>query len=357
MSSPVRLSLLLALTLSLFLPLACSSEDDGRAPPTGGGGSSSRAGSSGKGGAVASLGGAGAGHEDPSGGAPLGEGGGSARAGESNIGHLGGMGVTMAGAPPIAAPECDIEASWGDSTPLAGLSTAEADETLLALTPDERTLVFTRDESLFVADRASVAQDFGTPVELTLPAGYTHEHGLALHPDGLALVVVGELGETFAEVTRATRSGAFIAEADATRFAAIAQHVMYTGGEVAGPVLSSDGSTFFFTRLKGGSSNVHRASGSPELFMRDAPEDSAISGSAAAYKLTQSLSADGRTLFFYDEGEGESAGLWSRAPGAPFVHRAAFPGMKSVFAAAGCARIYGTRELEGSLDIVIETAE
>lgn len=344
----------LVFLVTVLVPLACASDDDGRAPPAGGGGSS-RAGSAGKPADLAGAGGWG-GEGSGEGGGSAAEGGGES-AGDANIGHLGGMGVSMAGAPPKVPAECDITASWGSTTPLGGVSTADADEQLLALTHDELTIVYTRDGVLMLADRASAEQDFGAAVTLTLPAGYTHRHGLALKPDGLGLIVVAEQGEGFAEVTRVARSGAFGAQADVTRFSGIAQNVMFTGGEVAGPVLSSDGGTFFFARLKGGSSNVHRATGSPELVMRDAPEDSVISGSVGAYKLTQSVSADGRTLFFFDEGEGYSAGLWSSSSGAPFVTRATFPGLESVFAPAGCARLYGTREVEASLDVVIETPE
>lgn len=338
----------LGLTLGLAWPLACSSGDDGRAPPAAAGtrstGRSGSSGSEGSGAGADALGG----NESDAGGL----------AGDGNIGHLGGGGsLSIGGAPTFDDPVCDVQAAWGNPTSLAVISTPEADERLLSMTHDELTIVFTRGEVPMVADRAAASDDFGTPVTLALPAGFGHEHGLALHPDGLGLVIVSDDGG-FADVGRAARRGGFDGVPSSARFDSLAVNALQYGAGLSSPVLSASGTSLYFTQVGASSSTVFHAQGTTKFPVPAMSEDLVtLGGTDGDLRLTLSVSADERTLFFFDEALGHAAGLWSSAPGAPFYELAEFPGLQSVFTGLGCSRLYGTRMVGGSLDVVLEARE
>jgi hypothetical protein len=69
-------------------------------------------------------------------------------------------------------------------------------------------------------------------------------------------------------------------------------------------------------------------------------------------KLTQSLSADSRTLFVFDQALGHVVGYWSAGARAAFTEPVPLPGLLSAFTSVGCDRLYATLSLDGSLDIV-----
>ena len=338
----------LVLALGAVAPLSCSSGDDGHAPPAGAGTPNA-----GHAGASAATGTGASGGEDVGGGAATG-----GAAGAANIGHIGGGGsLSIGGAPAVDDPICKAEASWGDPVSLAVVSSADADERLLSLTHDALTIVFTRDDVPMVADRAAASEDFATPVPLLLPAGYSHEHGVALHPDGLGLVVVSHSGG-LADIERAARSGAFDGAPSVARFVQLSDNALQYGASLSSPVLSASGTSLYFTQVGASTSKVFHAQGTTLFPVPAMPEDLVtLGGMDGDLKLTLSVSADERTLFFFDEALGHAAGLWSAAPGAPFYELAEFEGLQSVFTDSGCNQLYGTRMVGGSLDVVVEALQ
>lgn len=338
MSPTVRLGWLL---VALAAPLACGSEDKppglGEGASSGSSGTSSRSGSS-----SSSRGGE----------SPVGEGGGSQALGGASdgppIGEVGGEGIYVGegGAPPNPATICSRDAEWV-TTPLEGVNTA-ADERLLAMTPDERTLVFSRDDALFVLDE-------GQATAVTLPPGYTHTAGVSLTADGLSLIVVAEDGSRFAEVSRSSRAMTFADAPSTTRFTLLNNGQVTSGDVFSSPALSVDGSSFYYTARKGPSvAYVYRAYGAQlaDVEMQDPVTLGTEDGDA---KLVVSVSADERTLFVLDEAVGYVTGLWSATPAAEFSGAVPFEGFATVVTSLACDRIYGTIEIEGSLDIVTGT--
>jgi hypothetical protein len=269
---------------------------------------------------------------------------------------LGGS-LAIGGAPVYDPALCDIAAIWGNAKPVMGVSTA-ADERLLGMTHDVLTVVFSRDDVLMVADREGAGDDFGAAVPVTLPQGYTFERGVALHPDGLGLVIVSALGERFADLTRAARSGDFTGALETERFQDLSENARQLGGGLSSPVLSASGRSLYFTQIGSTTSKVFRTQGTTRFAIPAMPEDLVtLGGNDGNFKLTRSVSADERTLFIFDEALGHAAGLWSAAPGAPFYELATFPGIDGVFTDSSCSQRYGTLDTGGSLDIVLETAE
>jgi hypothetical protein len=326
---------------------ACSSKDDERAPP--GAAGTHHVGSSGSAGAAESAGGA----ETSLGGAPMAEAG--QGGGDPGGLDLGGS-LAIGGAPIYEEALCARAASWDNPVALSGVSTPQADERLLSMTHDALTLVFTRDDVLLVADRASTADDFATAAPVTVPSGYTHARGVALHPDGLGLVLVSELADELGEVTRAARGGDFDGPLETARFEALSENAVQYGEGLSSPVLSATGTSLFFTRIGGNASKVFHTQGSAAFAIPTMPEDLVtLGGQDGDFKLTLSVSADERTLFFFDEALGHAAGLWSAAPGAPFYDVALFPALSGIFTDADCSHLYGTSDSSGSLDVVVET--
>ncbi|HYQ16104.1 MAG TPA: hypothetical protein VEQ58_10105, partial [Polyangiaceae bacterium] len=59
--------------------------------------------------------------------------------------------------------------------------------------------------------------------------------------------------------------------------------------------------------------------------------------------------------FVLDEALGHVVGLWSATPAAELTQAVQLSGLESAFMNEGCSRLYGSRVLATSLDVVIET--
>lgn len=270
------------------------------------------------------------------------------------IGQIGGnFAEPMGGAAPISPPQCDPDASWGHAMAIEAIDT-EADERLLAMAPDELTLVFARDEALFVVDRWTVAAEFANATALMLPSGYDADRGLALTANGLSLVLVSDDGAAFAEISRVSRQVGFRSQPNAARFAAVNDARTFSGGELSSPAISEDGKTFFYVEQRGGRSDVWRATGAA-LDERTKLDSVTLGGDEGMAKLTLSVSTDERALFVFDEALGHAVSLWSTTPAGAFTQAVPLPDLESAFANADCSRLYGTRASGPSLDIVIES--
>jgi hypothetical protein len=338
----------LGLGLATIALAACGSDDKTPPPPASGSAGSSQAGAGNRSGsgnaggdAAAAAGGV---EQQPEGGS-----GGSGPI----FGSIGGeFQEAEGGAPPNPPPRCDPATEWGNPVALANLSTPGADERLLGMTADERTLVFARDAQLYVADRDDATEDFAAPIEVVLPLEYGFENGLSLSADGLTLLVVKQDKLGFADISRTARGKTFDGSPSVSRFGLV-NGVLTMSGVVAWPALSADG-TLVLTRLEGTDQTGFRIRG--EKFDDAVRIDSSTFGAVdGKHKLSQSLSSDARTLFFFDEDVGHAAALGSTTPRAAFTLRMELPGLLSAFASEGCERLYGTLEVDGSLDLVVET--
>jgi hypothetical protein len=122
-------------------------------------------------------------------------------------------------------------------------------------------------------------------------------------------------------------------------------------GLLSSPVLASDDRVLILTRIEGPGMSVLEISG--DRF--DAAEQLYPGGLTAhdgKLKLTQSLSADSRTLFVFDEALGNVVGYWSAGERAAFTQAVPLPGLLAAFTSANCDRLYATVMVDGSLDIV-----
>jgi hypothetical protein len=316
---------------------ACSSDANG--PSAGSGGSSATAGGSA---GNASSGGS---HHGASGGSHNNEAAGAGEGGEAGSvsGEGGAAGEepgTVVVVPPAACPET---ASWMGATPLASVSTT-ADERLLSITADELDIAFLRDGAPYVAHRASTKDDFDAGTAVSLPAGYQADAGVALSADGLTLVLVSSDGQSFASLSRATRTDAFGDTPDPSAFQALNARAVQTLEHFAAPVLAPDGKSFVFSAFTLGQFGISVVYESlwakTEWDMPRHISQDLFDGSADKRPLPTGLSSDSRTLFYFDEAQSKELARFRDRPDAPLYDTIDLGALNGATPNLGCNRLY-----------------
>jgi hypothetical protein len=250
------------------------------------------------GGANASAGTAGrAGHSS---GADGGEGGvsSSGTAGEAGSVDIG------TGRPPIAPSVCSETAKWSGASSVDPVSSA-ATETLLSVTPDELDLAFLRGTALYVAHRMEAGASFSVGSPITVPSGWSVAQGAALSPDGKRLLLVSDPDQKeLGELTRPSRDSVFGGDVDESAFAAVNQDAIYTGKLYAYPVVSPGDDQLFFNSafpMGGSTVVVSTRSGSDAWSAPVKLTGVLLDGESKARRLPSGVSADARTLFYFNE--------------------------------------------------------
>ncbi len=210
--------------------------------------------------------------------------------------------------PPLDAGPgvCSQSATWGANQAVS-VSTAQAD-LLGAVTGDELTIAWmTAQGAVLYADRTSTSSAFGAPQTLS---GAIALDQVALSADGLTMIVVSQDRSSLAQTTRSSRSAAFSTTLDTTPFAQLDPPPTEgdsgtSQGLFADPVLSSDGQLLYYSQTGVNVYTMHEsyrpgASGAwPQG--RVLIEQALVATSLSARRRPSGLSADGRTLFFWDE--------------------------------------------------------
>lgn len=221
--------------------------------------------------------------------------------------------VTGPGQEPASPPLCPADASWADATSVPGVSTPGGDERLLAITPDELTLVFKRDGAVLVAERASADADFQTLLSQSVPVGYDVDLGVAISSDGLLLILTQEGASGFAEFTRASRSVAFDATPNDAPYEVINSLSMMAGVDLSHPVIAADNTELWWVEGRAESS-VWMAAFEGETIARGSQVGCnslgctlMLDGYGGARKLLTGLSEDRRTVFLVDDLSGQQS--------------------------------------------------
>lgn len=324
--------------LGLVLAVACSGGADDRRPAMPAEGGSSNGGKGARpttGGSSAAEAGA-AGEGQPQGGSSSGEGG----AGDGGKGII----YEIGGAPDQAPPGvCEPEMMLGAEQPQdAGVESV----TLLAMTPDERTVVFTTGSEktllLHVADRTS-AQDAFVNAGFTLPEGFEVESGVALSSDGRQLILVRWDQSGFGMLSRVARGDAFQGDADLNPFAKINAAKPMSGRSVGWPVLSSDSKTLYFLSYFGQGLVVQSERDENGVFdLGTEIDEFTLGGQEGAYKQLNGLSFDQRAIFFFDEETQHQMALFRSRPGAPFYDPMDLGERRGMAPNEGCTRLYSS---------------
>lgn len=225
--------------------------------------------------------------------------------------------LEIGGSAPMAGPAmCSELAKWTTPSALDGVSTA-ATETLLSVTLDELDLAFLRADVLYVAHRKSQSAAFGAVAPITLPAGWTAKQGAALSADGKRLVLVSDPDQRkLGELARASRDQTFSGDVDESAFEGVNQDAVYTGRIYAAPVVSAgDDQLIFNSTFPNSASTVvysTRTGGSAWSAPRQL-QANLLDGDSSTRRLPTGLSADGRTLFYFNEETMLEEGRWRTA--------------------------------------------
>jgi hypothetical protein len=291
----LRSPALVVFCLGLFATAsACSSDADHPAGISSGG--DEQAGSA-HAGASANAGSAGrAGHPSTDGGeGGTSAGGSGGDAGEADVGP---------GRPPIPPSACSETAKWSGASNIDPVSSA-APEALLSVTADELDLAFLRGTALYVAHRAQASAAFSIGSPIAIPSGWSAAQGAGLSPDGKRLVLVSDPDQRkLGELTRASRDAVFGSEVDETAFAGVNSDAIYTGKLYAYPIVSpGDGQLFFNSSFPMGSSTVvvSTRSGADAWGAPVKLTTLVLDGAVNARRLPSGVSADERTLFYFNE--------------------------------------------------------
>jgi hypothetical protein len=218
--------------------------------------------------------------------------------------------------PPAAPGACEPGATFGAGRAVAIM--ADAGDPLVSITPDELTVLFTHLTSVgeaMIADRADVADDFGTPV----PVGI--DGVVALSPDGLR-VVVRAFDGTLQEAARSAPGEDFGAPAEGD-FALINADAAENGATVSSPVIAPDDRTLYYLRVSPDSADyplhVSTRSGSGAWPVGTAVEACELKSFQGFDPVPTGVSSDGLTLFFWDSFYATARAAFRQSAGGPFV--------------------------------------
>jgi hypothetical protein len=246
--------------------------------------------------------------------------------------------------PPVIEPaSCDLNATWKSPTPALDLSGAGS-EVLLSLTPDELDLALLRGDALYVAHRARVSLAFELGSPISVPSGWTATHGAALSPDGKRMILVSAPDQRqLGELTRASRSAAFSGPIDVSSFVDLNQDSDFTGRIYASPTLSAGDDQLFFNSALQQTSTVVVSSRTASGWSRARRlVTSELDSSNGKRRLPTGVSADARTLFYFNEESAEEEARWrnSTLDDTPLYDMRSLGARRGATANFACDRLY-----------------
>ncbi len=269
-------------------------------------------------------------------------------------GEAGGVEIGT-GQPPIAPSVCSETAKWSDASSVDAVSSALA-ETLLSVTADELDLAFLSGAALYVAHRAQVSAAFSVGSPITIPSGWSAAQGAGLSPNGQRLLLVSDPDQKeLGELTRASRDGVFGGDIDESAFAAVNQDAVYTGKLYAYPVVSpGDDQLFFNSTFPMGVSTVvvSTRSGSDAWSAPVKLTSVLLDGESKTRRLPSGVSADARTLFYFNEGSMLEEARFRDTPSieSPLYDMVSLGARRGATPNTACNRLYSS----STGDVVVE---
>lgn len=258
--------------------------------------------------------------------------------------------------PPVGDPPLLPQApSFGTATPLS--ISGAGDDVFQGITPDELTIAWKNGNVFYVADRASTADAFGTPSEITGSADYN----AVSVPDGQTLIAVRK-DRSVVELVR--DPGEPFADPSPAAFEEFNNTLL--GVPVGNPVLTdaimaADRSAFFFSFFADGDTGSYATvqeshiSGGYWTFSLG-NVGNLLNASGKKRRVPTGLSSDRLTLFYKDEVNGDFRAAWRVNPDVQFLHAEALDlGTGTVAAAPNqdCSKIYFSAEGAAGIDLFV----
>lgn len=258
---------------------------------------------------------------------------------------------------------CRPGSALGVGAPLALLTSLPGSPhtELRALSADERTALSTPwppegDVVLYVSDRTSATEPFGAPTALDASLGIDPTF-VALTADGSGFVAVDADGRRFVMVSRASRGEPFL-RASTDAFSLFDGQPLPAGQTYAYPVLSGSGRTFAYSVIGSSSTSLRisvRSTTNDPFPIGTTPTGCALQDVGTFIRVPTGLSADDRTLFFWDTERQVARTAFAASAGTSFDYVVDLGGPRSfVTPSADCARLYvnsyGVGDVDARLD-------
>jgi len=222
---------------------------------------------------------------------------------------------------PFTAARCDPSTSWA---PLGRLGPMSSDDFARfgGISADELTIAWTgAGGDVYVADRPSVREDFGSPIKVNAGSDALAVDRAALAPTGTSAVAVRADRGGLIGFERPAR-GAPWTMSSGLEFTQM-NAVFEAGSEVSEPILGADKRSMFFLLSRHDLPPVLYETGwDPSrgswAHPSRVPNNELKSADGTHRRRPTGASADGRTLFFLDEVSGLERAGWRASPNKPF---------------------------------------
>ena len=174
-----------------------------------------------------------------------------------------------------------------------------------AITADETSIAWITSKTLHWADRSLATDPWGAEATVTLPTLASTR--LAISASGLRVILVVDSGKNLGELTRASKTDAFVGPPDSTLYKPIAFALSEAppAALVDDPVLAQDETHLYFTlALPNASSTLRESSlgdGGMTWALGTALSQTELAPQAGSLRRPTGISSDRLTLFYWDE--------------------------------------------------------
>jgi hypothetical protein len=196
--------------------------------------------------------------------------------------------------------------------------------------------------AVYVADRASATDSFGTPAQVSTGATQLSTGRVALDVLGLKLVATLASGKSFVAFVRASTSSAWV-QSQTNEFNAIA--TIEGGPVVSNPVLSGDGQALYYILQLGTNAPVLVESPWDPTTKQwgvgnDLTNPEFQMTSASQLRRPTGAASDRQTLFFFDEMVGHERAAYRNSPGQDFDYFQDLPNVPEAAPIDDCLTLY-----------------
>jgi hypothetical protein len=254
---------------------------------------------------------------------------------------------------------CNPSGQWATAVALA-LPTTGSDH-LQSVTPDELSVAWSAQggpaSTFNVADRSVVTDAFGTPQALSVPGA----EAVSLSPDGLRVAALSSTLASVVELTRPARGMTFGSPGDGT-FATLNANAASTGTQFADIVISADDLTLYYSSYDGSGAvaytvYVSTRSGTGPWPVGQPLQQCELKGAGTVSRRPTGISADGLTLFYFDEHSSSAKAAFRPAVNAPFVHFVDLGLRLQAQPNSACSQLYFSASEDASVEIFTSAAQ
>jgi len=240
---------------------------------------------------------------------------------------------------------CNPAATWASLDRIDSIAPTTFAQ-LGGVSGDELSLAYTSTTGdAYVADRASMTTAFDAAARINDVSLSLAVDRVALSPTGMTVVAVAADRHSFVSFERADRGQPWVIGAG-LEFTALRMRPE-GGAEIHHPVFGGDKRSLFFVQIAFGKATVYESrwdSGQQAWGMASGVGNAELDSPDLVHlRRPTGASADGHTLFFFDEVSGLERAAWRDSPTAPFVFFANIGAFVEATPSPGCDTLYHQR--------------